>query len=444
MAKNPNNWLVGELAEVACSGAIARIDEVSGTTAKCFLGSKTWIKVDTAYLRETTETSYHLPSWLKVGYWFMGTQVTEIKRGPVVLADGSVTTILALLLDHKDEDSTEEGFDDAEEIKEEPAPAPIPVPPVSPTPITQTAATDAYTAMAAVFAGVEQNVVRKCMEVIQPYLNKVHRTELTITTPEGKKIDFGQRVLHCQFKKVCNLVQMRIPVYMYGPAGSGKNDLCADVAKALGLDFYYLNSITDEVKLIGYKDAGGVYHETEFFRAFTKGGLLNLDEIDASCPDTLVIMNAAIANGYFTFPDGIRHIAHKDFRVIAAGNTFGTGANDEYTGRQPLDASTLNRFAIIEVDYDPAIESAICGGDDEILDFAHEVRRIKDKDSLPIPPVSYRTIIMMSKFDGVFEDTETLKMAVLKGTDKDTIRGIKNRYSANKENRYYKSLLKLA
>lgn len=46
----------------------------------------------------------------------------------------------------------------------------------------------------------------------------------------------------------------------------------------------------------------GNYQETQFFKAFTEGGLFMLDEMDASIPEVLVILNAAIANRYFDFP----------------------------------------------------------------------------------------------------------------------------------------------
>lgn len=42
-------------------------------------------------------------------------------------------------------------------------------------------------------------------------------------------------------------------------------------------------------------------------------------------PEVLVILNAAIANRYFDFPTG-KVTAHKNFRLIAAGNTTGTGS----------------------------------------------------------------------------------------------------------------------
>jgi len=80
-----------------------------------------------------------------------------------------------------------------------------------------------------------------------------------------------------------------------------------------------------------------------------------LDEIDASVPEALVILNTAIANGYFDFPNG-KIEAHENFRVIACANTYGLGGNDVYVGRNQLDGASLDRFAVIYFDYDPTLE----------------------------------------------------------------------------------------
>ena len=82
--------------------------------------------------------------------------------------------------------------------------------------------------------------------------------------------------------------------------------------------------------------------------------------MDASVPETLIILNAAIANRYFDFPTG-RVRANPKFRVIAAGNTLGTGADINYTGRYSLDRASLDRFALVQIDYSREIENAITG-----------------------------------------------------------------------------------
>lgn len=155
-------------------------------------------------------------------------------------------------------------------------------------------------------------------------------------------------VKHKKFDSILTILKKGKSVYLYGAAGTGKNVICQQIAEELGLTFYFANSVQDRFDLLGYGDANGKFVETEFYKAFTQGGLFMLDEMDNSCED-------ALANKYITFPIIGRVEAHKDFKVIAAGNTCGKGANELYTGRRPLDASTLNRFVFIEVGYDKRI-----------------------------------------------------------------------------------------
>lgn len=230
--------------------------------------------------------------------------------------------------------------------------------------------------------------------------------------------------LHEKFDEVTAIVSQDIPVYLTGKAGTGKNVICKQVAKALGLDFYFTNAVTQEYKLTGFIDANGTYQGTQFYQAFTKGGLFFLDEMDASIPETLVILNAAIANRYFDFPTG-KVDAHPDFRVVAAGNTVGTGADSEYTGRYCLDEASLDRFAMVEISYSRQIEDALSNGDSELVNFAHTFRDITETAGLKCL-FSYRTITRVAKLKSMLPLKEVLKISLLKGLDVDDINILKS------------------
>lgn len=239
----------------------------------------------------------------------------------------------------------------------------------------------------------------------------------------GVKHEF-KGVTHEKFEDVLKLVSLDIPAFLSGGAGTGKNVICKQVAEAMGLDFYFTNAVTQEYQLKGFIDANGTYHGTQFYEAFTKGGLFFLDEIDGSIPETLIILNSAIANKYFDFPIG-RLYAHPDFRVIAAGNTFGTGADIEYTGRFQLDASSLDRFALVNIDYSPAIEDAISGGNKELCEFARKYRQITS--SCGIKSIcSYRAIERITKLEDMFELKDIMKMSLTKGLGNDDLNVIRN------------------
>ena len=205
-------------------------------------------------------------------------------------------------------------------------------------------------------------------------------------------------VVHEKLGDVLVATMMGKSVFMVGNAGTGKNVIAQQVAETLKLPFYFSNAVTQEYKITGFTDANGVYHETPFYKAWTNGGVFMLDELDASIPDVLVILNAALSNGYMDFPAPIGNVKmHKDFHCIAAGNTYGLGADYEYVGRNVLDAASLNRFIPIEIGYDPKIEEAMAKGDVELLAFAREYRKVAWKNGVK-SICSYRNIANIADF----------------------------------------------
>lgn len=258
----------------------------------------------------------------------------------------------------------------------------------------------------------------------------------------SKNTDFGA-VKHNKYDQIKTCITADIPVYLYGEAGTGKNFTLEAIAKDMGLEFYFTNSVQQEYKLTGFIDAGGKFHETEFYKAFTNGGLFFLDEIDASIPEVLVLLNAAIANKYFEFPNG-KVEAHPDFRVVAAGNTVGSGADELYTGRLVLDQATLDRFVIIEFDYDRNVELSLAKGDEHLVNFVRGLRRYAKENGVRAT-FSYRCIITTVKLTKAGMDTKTvLQIAIFKGMTKDTINMFKT--DLNKDGnagRFYYALKEL-
>lgn len=246
-------------------------------------------------------------------------------------------------------------------------------------------------------------------------------------------------VHHKEYDTIKTCIENNIPVYLAGPAGSGKNHTLEQIAKDMNLEFYFTNSVQQEYKLTGFIDAGGTYHETEFYKAFKNGGLFFLDEMDASIPEVLVLLNAAIANGYFEFPNG-RIEANENFRVVAAGNTVGQGADDNYTGRMVLDQATLDRFVIIEFNYDREIEMLLAKGNSELVDFIEDIRNISEINLIRAT-FSYRCITMIAKLEGKLDLEKILEIAVVKGLSKDTIQILANNAKCNK---YADALKKIA
>lgn len=261
-------------------------------------------------------------------------------------------------------------------------------------------------------------------ENIDKYIVEMYGSLPTKIEIKRKDITYEDTgIYHKQFENVLKLVDLNIPVMLTGGAGSGKNYLVEQVSKALNLSFYYTSSITQEYKLTGFIDGAGKFHETEFFKAFTSGGIFMLDEVDASIPECLVILNGAIANGYFDFPTG-REIAHEDFRIITAGNTTGQGADIVYTGRNVLDGATLDRFALVDIDYDNRIEEILCP-DEELRSFLYKLRSAVKSNVINhiVGMRSFKNsyILLQNEFDKEF----ILKSVILKGLGRDDINVLK-------------------
>lgn len=280
------------------------------------------------------------------------------------------------------------------------------------------------------------NVAKEVENKINEFVSDKVITKVVEYKGVQKKVE---GIAHEKFETILKYVAMNEPVMLSGSAGTGKNVIAKQVAEALGLDFYFSNAVTQEYKITGYGDANGEYVKTQFFDAFTKGGLFLLDEMDASCPEALIVLNCAIANGYFDFPVIGRMEAHPNFRVMANANTYGTGATMEYVGRNQLDGATLNRFAIVEVDYDKRIEDNVCP-DIDIADFCRAFRSICVKNGVH-HIVSYREMSRLYKMITIakLDKAEAIKTGLTKGLEKDTLRMI---YNAMDNTLAYKSELK--
>lgn len=132
-------------------------------------------------------------------------------------------------------------------------------------------------------------------------------------------------------------------IWLTGPTGSGKTSAVESAAKGLGLMFEAEGSLDADYKIMGFYNANGVYVETAFFRRYTTGGVILLDEIDNYSPSALLAVNAATANSFCQFPCG-HYVRHPDCIIIACANTWGLGATGDYVGRTRLDAASLDRF----------------------------------------------------------------------------------------------------
>jgi MoxR-like ATPase len=179
---------------------------------------------------------------------------------------------------------------------------------------------------------------------------------------------------HPLMPKVLALANAGVNVLMVGPAGAGKTHLAHDCAKALGRSFGSISlsagvtesHLTGRLLPIGENGRFG-YIPSPFVRAYAEGGVYLFDELDAADPNVLLAVNAALANDGFDVEaraaSGLetRVQRHAETIMLAAANTYGTGADTSYAGRNVLDAATLDRWYIVAVDYHREYEAMLGG-----------------------------------------------------------------------------------
>lgn len=212
--------------------------------------------------------------------------------------------------------------------------------------------------------GIDEDAIQAKIDEAIGNIAKSSTKLIEVSTNGGEPINVG--IQHKQFETILKVVSSGCNLILTGMAGSGKSHTVSQVAKALDIPFHSMSVSMQTTKsdLLGFVDANGVYRSNGFISAFRNGGLFNLDEIDASNANILVVLNSAISNGFLELPNGEMVTKHDDFRMVATANTFGTGANTKYVGRNKLDAATLDRFAVIKFDVDEELEEKLCGDKD--------------------------------------------------------------------------------
>lgn len=211
-------------------------------------------------------------------------------------------------------------------------------------------------------AGLDEHRV---IALIKEHMPAPVITRMTLPTGEERELPVNHHKLLPQVLRECALGD---PVWLIGPTGTGKTHLAMQVAESLGRPFSAtsFSGGTSEVDIFGctVPDETGawVYRESAFVNVYSKGGVHLLDEFDAADANMAVALNSALSNGHlFLSRENKVFPKHKDAVILVAANTWGTGANAEFVGRNPLDGATVDRFALtrIYLDYDTGLEESL-------------------------------------------------------------------------------------
>lgn len=324
----------------------------------------------------------------------------------------------------------------------EPIAEPMPSATVEPVVATSEPSFDDALELALLLKRMKGGVVdeKSVRAIVKEELTNIPQAARVIEVHTPKGVGKVKGTVAKNFEIYANLVSAGKPLYLYGPAGSGKSYTARQIADALNLPYYETSQAMFAHDLKGYGDAAGKYVETAFYKAFTGGGVFFLDEVDASAPEALVVLNNAIANKRFDFPVVGNVEAHPDFRVVAAGNTKMTGATMAYVARQMQDTSFKNRFFFEVVGYDRDVFMAITGNDKEIVNFGEDLRRAARKTGIS-QLFSYRQAKDLATLQEccLGNDAHLLRGSVLQEKEADDAQ---NLYAAleNKSNRWAKAM----
>ncbi|MBQ5418421.1 MAG: AAA family ATPase, partial [Oscillospiraceae bacterium] len=167
---------------------------------------------------------------------------------------------------------------------------------------------------------------------------------------------------HTQFDTVLTAVIEDANPYLIGPSGCGKTYLIGQIAELLGIECLDIGYINEEYDIIGFQTASGGYSYPPFYRAYKYGGIVFCDEFDNSNSRAAVKLNSFMsggANQCYCFPNGELVKRHPNFRIIAAGNTSGSGADRNYNTREKIEESVQQRFTSMYLTYDDRLERKI-------------------------------------------------------------------------------------
>lgn len=233
----------------------------------------------------------------------------------------------------------------------------------------------------------------------------------------------AKELTHTAFDKITKILssakRKEKNIMLVGGAGGGKTHLVSQIAKALKLPFYPMSvgMQTTKSDLLGFINATGAYVPSCIRKAYEDGGVLLLDEFDAAHAGVVTILNSLLANGHCSFPDKIIN-KHKDFICICACNTYGNGANLDYIGRNRLDGATLDRFIIVDVDYDEKLEKKLTNNKGW-YSIVKKIRKNAEKNGIKIIISPRACMDGADLLDAGFKLNEVIDMTILKGNSED-------------------------
>src|SRR5262245_5646565 len=238
-----------------------------------------------------------------------------------------------------------------------------------------------------------ERTVRDAERRAQERLKDSQPTVIQVHVEGEVKLEAELKTRHKAYLDVMDRLMSNGKVLMVGPPGSGKSTMPRQMAEDIGYEFTF-QSCTEgisEAHILGRMTPDGVYLPSAFVQGFEgsgkyapevcKGVLHLWDEADAMDANTGLSINEALSNGHLSLPnrpsDPFARM-RANYLQAAACNTWLTGGQVEFSGRNVQDAAFVDRFAVLKVwvDYDVERERRIAEAG-KILGLAEALWKVR-------------------------------------------------------------------
>lgn len=203
--------------------------------------------------------------------------------------------------------------------------------------------------------------------MVEQAVNKVVARPVVVKLADLPDVKFEGELVHECFEALLRKVRAGVHVFLTGGPGVGKTTVTEQVARALAMEHVVatMKPLPQDHEFIGFvSPVTGKVVTGNVRNLYENGGILVLDEFDTAHPSTPPTLNMLLAQDYFDFPGNDGQVErvrkHKDFRVIATGNTYGGGGSLEFAGTTRMNTATMDRFTFFHVGVDEKLEDAIC------------------------------------------------------------------------------------
>ena len=185
-------------------------------------------------------------------------------------------------------------------------------------------------------------------------------------------------IYHEMFPTLIKMIMEDCNPYIWGNSGLGKTHMIHQAFDLLDLHYLPINKILEDYDVIGSILPNGDYSSPLWYQCYKYGYGAFLDELDSSNSEATIVLNSFTSNkkdSFYAFPNQEIVYRHPNFRIVAAGNTAGMGADITFLDRKQLDDSVQQRLMPLELTPDFRIEKMILEKYPDWFEFMQNFRK---------------------------------------------------------------------